>query len=292
MAIAAAQIAASRMPAFLDNLDADAANLVAARPTAVNLGWAVQTCLNLARACRSPVQARQRLLELAHAMMEEDIRTNHAIGRNGAELIPTSGGVLTHCNTGALATAGYGTALGVIRAAWENGKRPSVFCTETRPWLQGSRLTTWEFKHLGIPSTLVVDSAAAVLMAKGHVDAIIVGADRIAANGDVANKVGTYMLAVLAKQHSIPFYVAAPFTTVDLNTSCGDDILVEERPTEEVTQFAGHQVASTDIAVINPAFDVTPSGLITAIITDREVVRSPYENKLRPLATKKLGEAT
>ena len=275
MSIAARSIETSAMRGFLSELRNHAAALAAARPTAVNLGWAVQRCLDAANACATPDEARSRILNMAHAMQAQDIASNRAIGRYGAELLPDSGGVLTHCNTGALATAGYGTALGVIRTAWEQGKRLAVYCTETRPWLQGARLTTWELARLGIPATLIVDSAAAGLMASGEVSAVVVGADRIAANGDTANKVGTYMLAVLAKAHAIPFYVAAPFSTIDLHTASGQDIVVEVRPADEVTSMAGQRIAAEGIGVWNPSFDVTPAALITALITDSGVVRSP-----------------
>ena len=281
MAIAARSIAAPDMASFLDRLAPAAAQLAGARPTAVNLGWAVRQCLAEARACGSPDEARERLLALAHAMREQDIATNRAIGANGAALLPEGAGVLTHCNTGSLATAGYGTALGVIRAAWEQGLRPNVFCTETRPWLQGARLTTWELARLGIPATLIVDSAAAALMADGEIDAVVVGADRIAANGDVANKIGTYMLAVLAKEHDIPFYVAAPRSTIDLDAPDGAGIKVEERPADEVTGYAGRRVAAEGVGVRNPAFDVTPARLVSAVVTELGVVRAPYEQALR-----------
>ena len=281
MALAARAIAPSSMPNFLDQLDAIAVRLAAARPTAVNLGWAVQRSIDAARRCRAPSEARDDLLGLAHRMKSDDIATNLAIGKHGASLIPSHGGVLTHCNTGALATAGYGTALGVIRTAWEQGKRPSVFCTETRPWLQGARLTAWELVQLGIPAQLVVDSAAAWRMSRKEVDAIIVGADRIAANGDTANKVGTYSLAVLAASHGIPFYVATPMTTVDLGVGSGEDIIIEERPADEVTSIKGLRIAPEGIGVRNPSFDVTPAQYITAIVTDQGVVRAPYERALR-----------
>lgn len=280
MAIAAHSIEASTMPAFLGELDAQAERIAAARPTAVNLGWAVQRCQGAARTCNTPAQAAARILALAHAMREQDIESNRAIGRNGAALVPDSGGVLTHCNTGALATAGYGTALGVIRAAWESGKRPGVFHTETRPWLQGARLTAWEFARLGIPATLIVDSAAGALMASGRVAAVVTGADRIAANGDTANKIGTYSLAALAAANGIPFYVAAPFSTVDLNAKSGADIPVEERPGAEVTSLAGQRIAAEGVAVWNPVFDVTPAELIAGIITEHGVLRPPYEGGL------------
>ena len=261
-----------------------AEQLAAARPTAVNLGWAVQQCRNAARTCSTPGQAAARILALAHVMREQDIESNKAIGRHGATLMPSSGGILTHCNTGALATAGYGTALGVIRAAWESGKQPPIFHTETRPWLQGARLTAWEFSRLGIPATLIVDSAAGALMASGRIAAVVTGADRIAANGDTANKIGTYSLAALAAANGIPFYVAAPFSTVDLSVKRGEDIPVEERPAVEVTSLGGQRIAAEGVDVWNPVFDVTPAGLIAAIITEHGVLRPPYEARLHALA--------
>lgn len=272
------------MPAFLSRLEADAAALAAARPTAVNLGWAVRRCMDAARACGSPDEAADRILELAHRMHKDDVAANRAIGRCGAALLPDSGGVLTHCNTGALATAGYGTALGVVRAAWESGKRLRVFCTETRPWMQGARLTAWELARLGVPATLIVDSAAGALMADGRVSAVVTGADRVAANGDTANKIGTYALAALAESHNIPFYVAAPVSTVDFEAPNGAAIPIEERPDEEVTSLGGRRIAAEGVDVWNPAFDVTPARLIAAIVTERGVARPPYEASLRALA--------
>jgi methylthioribose-1-phosphate isomerase len=281
MVIAAKSIQAPTMSSFLNQLDPIAAHLAVARPTAVNLGWAVQRCLDSARTCGTPSEASQRLLTLADAMKAEDVGCNRAIGRAGAALMPIDGGVLTHCNTGALATAGYGTALGVIRAAWEQGKRPRVFCTETRPWLQGARLTAWELAHLGIPAELIVDSAAAWLMSRREIDAVVVGADRIAANGDTANKIGTYALAVLADAHRIPFYVAAPTSTIDLGLGSGEDIGIEERPGNEVTMFDGKRIAAEDVAVRNPSFDVTSARYISVIVTEQGVARPPYDRTLR-----------
>ena len=275
---------AAAMGAFLSRLEADADALAAARPTAVNLGWAVRRCLDAARACGSPGEAAARILALARRMQEDDVAANRAIGRGGAALLPDSGGVLTHCNTGALATAGYGTALGVIRAAWESGKRLRVFCTETRPWMQGARLTAWEFARLGVPATLIVDSAAGALMASGRVSAVVTGADRIAANGDAANKIGTYALAALAHAHKIPFYVAAPVSTVDFGTPNGEAIPIEERPDEEVTSLGGRRIAAEGVEVWNPAFDIAPARLVSAIITERGVARPPYEASLRAVA--------
>jgi methylthioribose-1-phosphate isomerase len=286
MALAARSIAATPMSDYLNELDAQAARIAAARPTAVNLGWAVRRCQDVARTCGTPGQAAARILALANAMREQDIEANRAIGRHGAALLPDADGVLTHCNTGALATAGYGTALGVIRAAWEAGKRPRVFHTETRPWLQGARLTAWEFARLGIPATLIVDSAAGALMAYGSVAAVVTGADRIAANGDTANKIGTYSLAALAAVNGIPFYVAAPLSTIDLNVKSGEDIPVEERPSVEVTTFAGQPIAAEGVEVWNPVFDVTPAGLITGIITEHGVLRPPYEASLNAIVAR------
>jgi methylthioribose-1-phosphate isomerase len=281
MALAAKGIDAPTMSNFLDQLDPVAVRLAAARPTAVNLGWAVQKAVDTARESRSPSEARHNLLDLAHKTKQNDIEANKQIGRHGAPLMPATGGILTHCNTGALATAGFGTALGVIRTAWESGKHPAVFCTETRPWLQGARLTAWELVRLGIPAELVVDSAAAWLMARKEVNAVIVGADRIAANGDTANKVGTYSLAVLAKEHDIPFYVAAPTSTIDLGVSTGDDIEIEERAEEEVTYLKGIRIAAKGVGVRNPSFDVTPSRFLAGIVTEKGVVRAPFEPALR-----------
>ncbi len=290
MAIAARSIDAPDMVSFNDELAARAEQLADARPTAVNLGWAIGQCLGAARASLSPGEARERLLALACALHRQDIETNRAIGRNGASLLPETGGVLTHCNTGALATGGYGTALGVIRAAWEQGRRINVFCTETRPWLQGARLTTWELARLGIPATLIVDSAAAAMMAAGEVSAVVVGADRIAANGDVANKIGTYMLAVLAHAHGIPFYVAAPRSTIDPRALSGSAVKVEERPEDEVTGYGGLRIAAEGVAARNPAFDITPARLVSAIVTECGVVRAPYETGLQALGLAAVAE--
>lgn len=216
-------------------------------------------------------------------MHVEDIAANEAMGKHGAVLLPASGGVLTHCNAGALATAGYGTALGVIRSAVASGKQIHVFADETRPFLQGSRLTAWELMKDGIPTTLIADNMAGAMMRLGKIDAVIVGADRIAANGDVANKIGTYSVAVLAKEHGIPFYVAAPISTVDLNTPNGSKIPIEQRASTEVTHLAGKQIAPDDVLVENPAFDVTPSKYVSAIITERGVARAPFQDSLAEL---------
>ena len=256
------------------------------RPTAVNLFWAIGRMKDKFEYLRMrPVpQIKDALIEESQRMHAEDIAANQAMGRHGATLMPSSGGVLTHCNAGALATAGYGTALGVIRAAVEQGKKIHVYADETRPFLQGSRLTAWELMKDGIPTTVISDNMAGVMMKQGKIGAIVVGADRIAANGDVANKIGTYTVAILAKEHGIPFYVAAPFSTIDLNTPDGSKIPIEERNAREVTHIAGKQMVPDGVGVENPAFDVTPAKYIAAIITERGVVREPYGDSIKKLA--------
>ena len=256
------------------------------RPTAVNLFWAIRRMRQKFEyfRMRTIPQIKQELIEEAQRMHAEDIAANQAMGRHGATLMPTSGGVLTHCNAGALATCGYGTALGVIRAAVEQGKKLHVYADETRPFLQGSRLTAWELMKDGIPTTVISDNMAGAMMKQGKIGAIVVGADRIAANGDVANKIGTYTVAVLAKEHAIPFYVAAPFSTIDLETSNGSTITIEQRNAREVTHIAGKAIAPEGVEVENPAFDVTPGKYVTAIITERGIARAPYNESLRKLA--------
>ena len=266
---------------LMTNLARAAAEIAAARPTAVNLQWAVQRMLQVAESEREPEAIKARLLDEAKRIQEEDETINRKMGKLGKELMPDGGGVLTHCNTGALATSAFGTALGVIRAGWESGRRFQVFNTETRPFLQGSRLTSWEFQQLGIPATLLVDSAAGMLMRRGGISCVITGADRIAANGDTANKIGTYSLAVLAKENDIPFYVAAPTSTVDLSLQTGDEIQLEERPQEEVTHFQGVATAPPGVLALNPSFDITPSRYISAIVTEETVCRPPYPESLR-----------
>ena len=256
------------------------------RPTAVNLFWAIRRMQQKFETLRvRPMsQIRQALVEEAQRMHAEDIAANQAMGRHGATLMPSSGGVLTHCNAGALATAGYGTALGVIRAAVEQGKKIHVYADETRPFLQGSRLTAWELMKEGIPTTVISDNMAGAMMRQGKIGAIVVGADRIAANGDVANKIGTYTVAVLAKEHGIPFYVAAPISTVDLATADGSGIPIEQRNPKEVTHIAGKQMVPDGVEVENPAFDVTPAKYVSAIITERGIAKAPYTDSLRALA--------
>jgi len=256
------------------------------RPTAVNLFWAIRRMQDKFEYLRTRpiVQTKQALVEEAQRMHAEDIAANQAMGRHGATLMPAQGGVLTHCNAGALATCGYGTALGVIRAAVEQGKRIHVYADETRPFLQGSRLTAWELMKDGIPTTVISDNMAGAMMKQGKIGVIVVGADRIAANGDVANKIGTYTVAVLAKENGIPFYVAAPFSTIDLETADGSKIPIEQRNPREVTHIAGKAMAPEGVQVENPAFDVTPAKYVAAIITERGITRAPYEDSLRKLA--------
>ncbi len=256
------------------------------RPTAVNLFWAIERMRAAFRRAQAETtdveEAKRRLVAEAQVIFSEDIQANRALGRFGGELIEDGATVLTHCNAGALATAGdYGTALGVIRGARDAGKRVAVIADETRPFLQGSRLTAWELNKDEIPVTLITDNMAGHVMKQGKVDAVVVGADRIAANGDTANKIGTYMVAVLAKQHDIPFYVAAPISTIDLSLATGEEIPIEERDTREVTHVREQRLAPEGIEVHNPAFDVTPNELITAIITDKGVARQPYTESLR-----------
>ncbi len=257
-----------------------AETLVHARPTAVNLAWAVR------RMSRRLGLGATAILKEAHAIRDEDEAACRRIGALGAPLIPPRASVLTHCNAGALATAGYGTALGVVRAAVESGNAISVFADETRPFLQGARLTAWELKRDGIPVTLLTDGMAGWLMARGEIACVVVGADRIAANGDVANKIGTYALAVLAAYHHLPFYVAAPWSTVDLQTAEGAAIPIEERGDEEVLMLAGQRIAPVGVPARYPAFDVTPEPLVTAIITERGVVRRPFGPGLAALAAR------
>jgi methylthioribose-1-phosphate isomerase len=263
---------------FRAHLAQVAADVRATRPTAVNLFWAVSQALAAADAALAlgVPAAREALLGLAEHLREEDVALNQRMGQHGAALVPDGAQVLTHCNAGALATAGYGTALGVLRGAVEAGKRIHVYVDETRPFLQGARLTAWELQADNIPLTLITDNMAGYFMAQGKVDLVIVGADRIAANGDVANKIGTYSVAVLAHAHGIPFYVAAPTSTVDLSLASGEAIPIEERNPDEVTHFAGRRIAPEGIGVANPAFDVTPHRYVSAIITERGILRPPY----------------
>ena len=271
-------------PADLDaQLAVISAELAGTRPTAVNLFWAIDRMNRVYREHRHLAYEalRDRLIEEAKLVRVEDIEINTAIGRNGAPLVPDGKTVLTHCNAGALATAGYGTALGVIRAAVESGKKIDVFADETRPFLQGARLTVWELQQDGIEVKLITDSMAGHFLHSGRIGCVVVGADRIAANGDVANKIGTYSVAVLAKENNVPFYVAAPISTLDLTLDTGDKIPIEERAAKEVTHVFGVSVAPRDTEVRNPAFDVTPNRYVTGIITERGVARAPYTESLR-----------
>jgi methylthioribose-1-phosphate isomerase len=291
---------AAAMGIALGMAQADAGNLGAeftkicdtlarTRPTAVNLFWAIERMKRVyTESSGLPLpRLRERLIAEAQQIRLEDIAINEAIGRNGAALVPDGKTVLTHCNAGALATAGYGTALGVIRAAISAGKKIDVFADETRPFLQGSRLTVWELQQDGIPATLITDNMAGHFLKSGRIGCVVVGADRIAGNGDVANKIGTYSLAVLAKENSVPFFVAAPISTLDLTLASGDQIPIEQRAASEVTHIFGVQVAPDGTAVQNPAFDVTPNRYVTAIITERGVARAPYGESLRRLTAER-----
>jgi methylthioribose-1-phosphate isomerase len=261
--------------------------LAKTRPTAVNLFWALDRMKQLYASIRTwdVEQIQSRLVREAQNIREEDIAINEAIGRYGADLVPDGKTVLTHCNAGALATAGYGTALGVVRAAVQMGKNIDVFADETRPFLQGARLTAWELQRDGIETTVITDNMAGHFLKSGRIGCVIVGADRIASNGDVANKIGTYGVAVLAKENNVPFYVAAPISTLDLTLASGEEIPIEERAAREITHFHGVHVAPLGIKVVNPAFDVTPNRYVTAIITERGIARPPYTEGLRRLAS-------
>jgi methylthioribose-1-phosphate isomerase len=272
---------------FAPEFDKICARLAGTRPTAVNLFWAIdrfkRLFASLLAANASIDEIQQKLLAEAHVMYEEDIAACKTMGAFGGALLPQEGGVLTHCNAGALATCGYGTALGVIRSAVERGKHIHVYADETRPFLQGARLTAWELMADGIDTTVICDNMAASLMRAGRIQAVVVGADRIAANGDAANKIGTYNVAILAKEHGIPFYVAAPWSTIDTATPTGDAIPIEERSPVEVTHHGGKQLTPHGVGICNPAFDVTPGKYITAIITERGVLRAPYVESLKEM---------
>jgi methylthioribose-1-phosphate isomerase len=289
IALGIKQSAARTVAELRAEFEAIAETISRTRPTAVNLFWAVKRMREVSeRSLTAQVSeaeklagVRVRLVEEAQRILAEDIAANEAMGRHGATLLPDSGTVLTHCNAGALATGGYGTALGVIRAAVAAGKKIKVFADETRPFLQGARLTAWELAQDGIPVTLITDNMAGHFMQRGEIQAVIVGADRIAANGDVANKIGTYTLAVLARENNIPFYVAAPRSTIDSSTASGDAIPIEERSPREVTHWAGVPTAPEGIEARHPAFDVTPHRYVTAIITERGIAREPYVQSLK-----------
>ena len=287
IALGARQAEGDHVAEFRRNFDQLCELMAETRPTAVNLFWAIERMrARFEASAEMPVkQIQQTLLSEAQRIYVEDLAANEALSKNGAALLPASGGVLTHCNAGALATAGgYGTALGVIRAALESGKKLHVFADETRPVLQGSRLTAWELQKDGIPTTVIADNMAGAMMRQGKIGAVVVGADRIAANGDTANKIGTYTVAVLAKEHGIPFYVAAPFSSIDMETPDGSKIPIEQRAAREVTNLGGTRIAPEGVKVENPAFDVTPAKYIAAIITEHGVAKPPFTESLRKLA--------
>jgi methylthioribose-1-phosphate isomerase len=287
IALGAQQSKAATTQEFVPEFSRICDRLAATRPTAVNLFWAIdrmkQVFATLLADGSAMAEIQRKLLAEAHAMYEEDIAACKAMGAYGGALLPEEGGVLTHCNAGALATCGYGTALGVIRSAVEQGKRIHVYADETRPFLQGARLTAWELMADGIPTTVICDNMAASLMRAGKIKAVVVGADRIAANGDFANKIGTYNVAILAREHGIPFYCAAPWSTIDTATPTGDAIPIEERSPVEVTHHGGKQLTPHGVGICNPAFDVTPAKYVTAIITERGVLRAPYVESLREM---------
>ncbi|MCC7355830.1 MAG: S-methyl-5-thioribose-1-phosphate isomerase [Anaerolineae bacterium] len=283
MVLAARQSQATTRAALLADLERAGDVLRAARPTAVNLSWGVERLLRRAQdpALETPDAIRVAMLAEAQALADEDVEVNKRMGRNGAAVIPDGARILHHCNTGSLATVDYGTALGVVRAAHEEGKRVHVWVDETRPRLQGARLTAWELMQDEIPMTLIADNAAGLLMRTGQVDVVLYGADRVAANGDVANKVGSYNVAVLAQENGIPCYSVVPTSTIDLNLPTGDDIPIEQRPAEEVTMVGGVRIAPEHVAVYNPAFDVTPHRYLTGIITEEGIVYPPFREGLR-----------
>jgi methylthioribose-1-phosphate isomerase len=296
MAVGVKNSHATTVPALTEEVEAMAKTLAATRPTAVNLFWAIERMrgrfYQLAAQPGITVDAiKEELMSEARSMYDEDIAACRTMGANGAPLMPETGGVLTHCNAGALASCGYGMALGVIRSAVEGGKQLMVYADETRPFLQGARLTAWELMHDGIPTTVLCDNMAASLMRQGKIQAVIVGSDRVAANGDVANKIGTYGVAILAKEHGIPFYVACPWSTIDLATPTGDSIPIEQRAAIEVTHHGGKQLTPHGVGIENPAFDVTPAKYVTAIITERGVLRPPYAEALRELETAEVSPA-
>ncbi len=289
LALAAMELAQNANGDFSDRLRHAAGEIKAARPTGANLAWAVERLLSSIRSAQSVEDVVADLVAEAVEIHREDAAANRDIGSNGARLIPWGSQVLTHCNAGALATGGYGTALGVIRSAWQERRITRVFATETRPLLQGARLTAWELDQADIAATLITDSSAGQLMRRGSVQAVVVGADRIAANGDVANKIGTYPLAVLAGENGVPFYVAAPTSTLDLTLTSGDEIPIEERDQTEVLRWHGEWTAPAGFDAMNFAFDVTPSRYVTAIITERGVVRAPYRKSLSALGGTPVG---
>jgi methylthioribose-1-phosphate isomerase len=294
MAIGIDRSTATTLPALTAEVAVIAKTLAETRPTAVNLFWGIDEIRNLyntlaAKNTHIP-EIKSAVVAKARRMYDEDIAACKQMGAHGASLLPQEGTVLTHCNAGALATCGYGSALGVIRAAIERGHKIDVFADETRPFLQGARLTAWELMKDNIPTTVLCDNMAAALMRQGRIQAVIVGADRIAANGDVVNKIGTYGVSILAREHNIPFYVAAPWSTLDLATAHGDLIPIEQRAATEVTHSNGKQMTPHGVAIENPAFDVTPAKYVTAIITERGVLRAPYEQSIQEMAKQPISE--
>ena len=287
VALGARNSTATSATEFVPEFSRICERLASTRPTAVNLFWAIDRMKKvfgkLLAVGTSMTEIKEKLLVEAHAMYNEDIAACKTLGAHGGALLPDEGGVLTHCNAGALATCGYGTALGVIRSAVEMSKKIHVYADETRPFLQGARLTAWELMADGIPTTVICDNMAASLMRSGKIKAVVVGADRIASNGDFANKIGTYNVAILAKEHGIPFYCAAPWSTIDTATPNGDAIPIEERSAKEVTHHGGKQLTPNGVGICNPAFDVTPAKYVTAIITERGVLRAPYAESLKEM---------
>lgn len=289
LALAAVHSGASDLRELRDHVRDAAEILRSTRPTAVNLAWALDRVLRTLGSASTADEGIAIAIRAARAIHEEDIEGNRRIGEFGAALLPANARVMTHCNAGALATGGYGTALGVIVRARDEGKLLHVYANETRPLLQGARLTAWELKKAGVPFTLEPDSAAGLTMRRGLVDAVVTGADRIASNGDAANKIGTYQLAVLARANGIPFFVAAPTSTIDLDATSGDDIPIEERSADEVLSFSGARVAPDGVNVSNPAFDVTPAEFIAAIITENGVARPPYDRSIPGICAQGVG---
>jgi methylthioribose-1-phosphate isomerase len=289
VSLGADSIETSTFEGFYQELEEKCDRLGQSRPTAVNLAWAIKRMKDVAQSNKSlsVIELKSRLKEEALTILTEDIATNEAMGQHGQTLVEDGNVILTHCNAGALATAGFGTALGVVRASVNAGKNIRVLANETRPFLQGARLTTWELKEDGIPVKLITDNMCGFFMNKQEIDLVVVGADRIAANGDVANKIGTYMVAVLAKENNIPFYVAAPVSTLDLSLASGKEIPIEERSSEEVMTINNKRIAPEGVEAAHPAFDITPNHLVTAIITENGIARAPFTESLKALANQK-----
>ena len=282
LALAALQSKATTKEDMIKDLEQAKKILFETRPTAVNLAWGLNKMMNVAKNCQNINEIKESIVEAATTLAEDDVKINKAMGKNGAVLFDNNDTIMTHCNAGALATVAYGTALGVVRAIKESGKNIKVIATETRPVMQGSRLTTFELKHEGIDVSLIPDTAVGYTMANGLINKIVVGADRILSTGHVFNKIGTYQIALIAKQHNIPFYVAAPLSTFDLNSNT-EDVVIEQRKSSEVTSIGNKKTAPDGINVINPAFDMTPPELISGIITEKGVIRQPYEESIKKL---------